>query len=192
MASSAGSQISPSDRQIMSQTYGWAHGWDSHRKALPEHYYSSARSCKHTSQRAVDASRIFITTVIDFMFGVNYACLLNLKPVAHYNSGSKAGVIMLARNGKNNMSASRHNARLRLHLRNKQRMHVNTQTCIRQQIILRFHFYLPHAHHKHAHARTLTDATNKSPIFSVLSHSATRDASAIWNMEWHWVISLIR
>lgn len=155
MASSAGSQISPSDRQIMSQTYGWAHGWDSHRKALPEHYYSSARSCKHTSQRAVDASRIFITTVIDFMFGVNYACLLNLKPVAHYNSGSKAGVIMLARNGKNNMSASRHNARLRLHFRNKQRMHVNTQTCIRQQIILRFHFYLPHAHtinmHMHAH-----------------------------------------
>lgn len=192
MASSAGSQISPSDRQIMSQPYGWAHGWDSHRKALPEHYYSSAKSCKHTSQRAVDASEIFITTVIDSMFGVNYPCLLNLKPVAHYNPGSKAGVIMLARNGKNNMSASRQNARLWLHFRNKQRMHVNTHTHKTANYPPVSFLFAPRTHHKHAHARTLTDATNKSPIFSVLSHSATRDASAIWNMEWHWVISLIR
>lgn len=32
---------------------------------------------------------------------------------------------------------------------------------------------------------TLTEATNKSPIFSLVSHSATRDDSAIWNMVWH-------
>lgn len=35
----------------------------------------------------------------------------------------------------------------------------------------------------------LTEATKRSPIFSLWSHSATRDARAIWNMEWHWWIS---
>lgn len=38
----------------------------------------------------------------------------------------------------------------------------------------------------------LTEATNRSPIFSLVSHSATREDRAIWNMEWHCVISLRR
>lgn len=51
------------------------------RKLTLNTIYSSAKNCKHVSHRALDAVEIFITTVIDFMFGVNYSCLLNLKPV---------------------------------------------------------------------------------------------------------------
>lgn len=79
-----------------------------------------------------------------------------------------------------------------LHLRQKQ---TNKIQNIRRQMSLQFAFLFhkyEDPYQKHAHARTLTEATNKSPIFSLLSHSATRDASAIWNMEWHCVISLIR
>lgn len=42
------------------------------KNALCEHYYSGAKMCKHASYRSADAAEIFITKVIDFMFGVNY------------------------------------------------------------------------------------------------------------------------
>lgn len=35
-----------------------------------------------TFKRALDTMEIFITTVTDSMFEVNYPCLLNLKPVS--------------------------------------------------------------------------------------------------------------
>lgn len=46
------------------------------KNALGEHYYSGAKMCEHASYRSADAAEIFITAVIDFMFGVNYPCLL--------------------------------------------------------------------------------------------------------------------
>lgn len=180
MASREGEgRISPSNRQIMSEPHGWAQCKASQQKTKTEHYYSSARICKHISQRALDAVEIFITIVIDSMFGVNCPCLLNLKPVAHYNSG--------IRNAKK---------RKWEHLFRIQVFDCILDRNTQKQISVQFAFHLiqPYMkiHIKYAHACTLTEATNKSPIFSLVSHSATRDASAIWNMEWHCVISLIR
>lgn len=89
MASREGEgQIRPSNGRIMSRPYGWAHCTETLTETYTKHHYSSAKVCKHTSKRSVDWEEIFITTVIDSMFGVNYPCLLHLRAASHYNCAS--------------------------------------------------------------------------------------------------------